>query len=217
MGRLKMNTLKGIAMCLAVMTTALPAHAYNQQKTGNLTVSANIHAPEYGVTLPPIGYVEFCARYKTECRNVGSGKTQAELNNRTWAQIVEVNDFVNDKVAPVTDMDLYGTAERWDYPSIAGDCEDYVLMKKRYLEGLGFAPEALLITVVFDENGDGHAVLLVRTDGGDFVLDNRRRPVLRWSETGYEFLKRQSQSNPRVWVSMSTRYARDRETIAGAN
>jgi predicted transglutaminase-like cysteine proteinase len=217
MGRLKMNTLKRLALCLAVMATALPAHAYNKQKTGNLTVSANIHAPEFGVTLPPIGYVQFCARYKAECRNVGNDKTQAELNNKTWAQLVEVNDFVNNKITPVTDMDLYGTVERWDYPSLAGDCEDYVLMKKRYLEGLGFAPEALLITVVFDENGDGHAVLMVRTDGGDFVLDNRRRTVLRWSETGYEYLKRQSQTNPRIWVSMSTRFAKHKNTIAGAN
>jgi len=212
-----MKIFKGVAMCLAMMITAVPAHSYNQQRHGNLTVSSSIHAPEFGVTLPPIGYVQFCARYKAECRNVGSGETQAELTNNTWAQLVEVNGFVNDKIAPVTDLDLYGTVERWDYPSIAGDCEDYVLMKKRYLEGLGFAPGALLITVVFDENGDGHAVLMVRTDGGDFVLDNRRRAVLRWSETGYEYLKRQSQANPRIWVSMSTRYAKDKDTIAGAN
>ena len=212
-----MKYLKGMAMCLAMMITAVPAHSYNKQKNGNLTVSSNIHAPQYGVTLPPIGYVHFCARYKAECRNVGNSETQAELNNKTWSQLLEVNDFVNDKIAPVTDLDLYGTVERWDYPSIAGDCEDFVLMKKRYLEGLGFAPEALLITVVFDENGDGHAVLMVRTDGGDFILDNRRRAVLRWSETGYEFLKRQSQENPRICVSMSTRHARNKNTIAGAN
>ena len=212
-----MRFYKGMAMCLALMITAVPAQAYSKQKSGNVTVSASVHAPQFGVTLPPIGYVHFCARYNAECRNVGSGKTQAELNNKTWAQIVEVNDYVNNKIAPVTDLDLYGTVERWEYPSIAGDCEDYVLMKKRYLEGLGFAPEALLITVVLDEVGDGHAVLMVRTDGGDFILDNRRSAVRRWSETGYEFLKRQSQENPRIWVSMSTRYARDRETIAGAN
>ena len=60
-------------------------------------------------------------------------------------------------------------------------------------------------------------VTLVRSDGGDFILDNRRRAVLRWSETGYEYLKRQSQKNPRIWVSMSTRYAKDKNTIAGAH
>ncbi len=204
-------------MCLAVMAMATSAQGYTKQSSGNLHGSSMVHSPEYGVTLPPIGYVEFCARYKAECRGVGTSMSETELSNKTWAQIVEVNDFVNDKIAPVSDLDLYNTVERWEYPSLAGDCEDYVLMKKRYLEGLGFAPETLLITVVFDENGDGHAVLMVRTDGGDFVLDNRRTAVLRWSETGYEFLKRQSQSNPRIWVAMSTRYAKDKATIAGAN
>jgi predicted transglutaminase-like cysteine proteinase len=212
-----MNILKGTAMCIAIMAMATSAEGYTKHKAGNLSASASIHAPEFGVTLPPIGYVQFCARYKAECRNVGSGQPEAELNNKTWAQIVEVNDFVNDKIAPVSDLDLYNTPERWEYPSLAGDCEDYVLMKKRYLEGLGFAPESLLITVVFDENGDGHAVLTVRTDGGDFILDNRRRTVLRWSETGYEYLKRQSQTNPRIWVSMSIKHNKNRETIAGAN
>lgn len=212
-----MKYLKGMALCLAVMATAIPAQGYTSSKTSNMSESSAIYSPQYGGTLPPIGYVEFCARYKAECRNVGAGKSSVDLNNKTWAQLVEVNDFANDKVAPVTDMDLYGTIERWEYPSLAGDCEDYVLMKKRYLEGLGFPSEALLITVVLDENGDGHAVLMVRTDGGDFVLDNRRRTVLRWSETGYEFLKRQSQANPRKWVAMSTRYAKNKETVAGAN
>jgi predicted transglutaminase-like cysteine proteinase len=212
-----MKLFAGTALCLAILANALPAQGYTSQKTSNMSASSSIHSPEYGVTLPPIGYVQFCARYKAECRNVGTGNSLVELNNKAWSQIVEVNGFANDKIAPVTDMDLYGTVERWEYPSLAGDCEDYVLMKKRYLEGLGFAPEALLITVVLDENHNGHAVLMVRTDGGDFILDNRRRAVLRWSETGYEYLKRQSQANPRIWVAMSTRYAKDKNTIAGAN
>jgi predicted transglutaminase-like cysteine proteinase len=92
-----------------------------------------------------------------------------------------------------------------------------VLLKKRYLEGLGFPAETLLITVVLDEHGDGHAVLMVHTDGGDFVLDNRRNTVLRWSETGYTYLKRQSRKNPRIWVSMNNKDNRSRGTIAGAN
>jgi predicted transglutaminase-like cysteine proteinase len=85
----------------------------------------------------------------------------------------------------------------------AGDCEDFVLLKKRYLEGLGFPAESLLITVVLDERGDGHAVLTVATDKGDFILDNRRTDVMRWSQASYHFLKRQSQEDPRLWVALS--------------
>ena len=106
------------------------------------------------------------------------------------------------KIAPISDQDLYGEPERWVYPTDAGDCEDYLLLKKRYLEGLGFPPEALLITVVLDEKTEGHAVLTVTTDGGDFILDNRRNDVLRWSDVNYTFLKRQSHSNPAQWMAL---------------
>jgi predicted transglutaminase-like cysteine proteinase len=58
------------------------------------------------------------------------------------------------------------------------------------------------VTVVRDKDGDGHAVLTVRTDKGDYVLDNQIEKILLWSDTGYRFVKRQSQSNPNVWVSL---------------
>jgi predicted transglutaminase-like cysteine proteinase len=115
----------------------------------------------------------------------------------------EVNSQVNASIEPVSDQELYAVPERWDYPVDAGDCEDYVLLKQRYLQDLGFPVESLLITVVLDEAGEGHAVLMVTTDKGDFVLDNRRSEVLRWSDTHYKFLKRQSQEDPRIWLALS--------------
>ena len=77
-----------------------------------------------------------------------------------------------------------------------------MLLKRRMLMQAGWPREALLITVVRDKKGDGHAVLTVKTDKGDFVLDNQEEEILLWSETGYRFVKRQSQSNPNVWVSL---------------
>jgi predicted transglutaminase-like cysteine proteinase len=103
----------------------------------------------------------------------------------------------------MSDEELYGKPEYWTLPTDAGDCEDYLLLKKHYLEGLGFPSEALLITVVLDEKSQGHAVLTVTTDKGDFVLDNRRNDVMRWSDTGYTYLKRQSAEDPRQWVSLT--------------
>ena len=58
----------------------------------------------------------------------------------------------------------------------------------------GWPREALLITVVRDKKGDGHAVLTVKTDKGEFILDNQNEDILPWSETGYRFVKRQSQA-----------------------
>jgi predicted transglutaminase-like cysteine proteinase len=102
----------------------------------------------------------------------------------------------------VSDVDLYKTAEKWTYPTSAGDCEDYALLKKRYLQSMGFSADELLMTVLLDEKGDGHAVLTIVADSGDFILDNRRDEILRWDQTPYKFLKRQSQQDPKQWVSL---------------
>ena len=67
----------------------------------------------------------------------------------------QVNNYVNSKIKPESDLDLYKTAEMWAYPTTAGDCEDYVLLKKRYLQSMGFAADELLITVLLDEKGAG--------------------------------------------------------------
>ena len=93
--------------------------------------------------------------------------------------------------------------EQWDYPDDGkGDCEDYVLLKRRMLMQAGWPREALLITVVRDKKGDGHAVLTVKTNKGEFILDNQESEILPWNKTGYRFVKRQSQSDPNVWVAL---------------
>jgi predicted transglutaminase-like cysteine proteinase len=157
----------------------------------------------YGKALPPVGYVEMCAREPKECQALGARKTRLALSPERWTLLYQVNAFVNGKIAPVSDEELYGKPEHWTFPTDAGDCEDYLLLKKRYLEGLGFPAAALLITVVLDEKSEGHAVLTVTTDKGDLVLDNRRNDVLRWNDTSYSFLKRQSAEDPRQWVSLT--------------
>jgi predicted transglutaminase-like cysteine proteinase len=55
---------------------------------------------------------------------------------------------------------------------------------------------------VRDKNGDGHAVLTVKTDKGEFILDNQNADIVLWSDTGYRFVKRQSQQDPNVWVAL---------------
>jgi predicted transglutaminase-like cysteine proteinase len=116
---------------------------------------------------------------------------------------VRINDWVNEAIEPMTDLEHWGVPERWNYPDDRyGDCEDYVLLKRRMLMEAGWPRQALLITVVRDKRGDGHAVLTVRTDRGDFILDNQNEEILLWSATGYRFVKRQSQSDPNAWVAL---------------
>jgi predicted transglutaminase-like cysteine proteinase len=195
LGKIGAATFAAIVLAAGQSASAGTVHNSTTAKDPNF-------ARVFGRTLPPIGFVEFCARNKNRCEPTGSLR-RTTLTNARLAMLRKVNTQVNSAIEPVSDQELYAVPERWDYPVDAGDCEDYVLLKKRNLEALAFPSESLLITVVLDEAGEGHAVLMVTTDQGDYVLDNRRNEILRWSDTRYRFLKRQSQEDPRVWMALS--------------
>ncbi len=201
------------ATCLAGIIATSGAQA---AKVNFDITETSIFTPVYGKTLPPIGHVNFCAVNRSECKNLGGTTRKVTLTKENWKIMHEVNNYANKTITPVTDDELYKVPEHWTFPTNAGDCEDYVLQKKRYLEGLGFPAETLLITVVLDELSLGHAVLTVRTDRGDFVLDNMRNDIRSWRSTGYTFIKRQSQHNPQQWVSLTNRgYNVSHTTAAG--
>ena len=126
-----------------------------------------------------------------------------ELTRALWAEMVDINNAINTAVTPRTDMEMWGQEEVWSYPDGLGDCEDYVLEKRRELMAAGVPAGSLLITVVRQPNGDGHAVLTVRTTEGDYILDNLEPRVLAWQETEYTYLKRQSEKNSGAWVSIT--------------
>ena len=154
-------------------------------------------------TRAPIGWVEFCVEYDPECKTKPSAPRDVVLSGQAWKDLVRINRTVNTNVKPMTDMDHWGVVERWNYPDDGyGDCEDYVLQKRKMLMQAGWPREALLITVVRDKHNDGHAVLTVKSDKGEYVLDNQTDDIVLWSDTGYRFVKRQSQSDPNVWVAL---------------
>ena len=188
----------------ALLCLGQTAHAKESGDRSTRGMRDEAFATVYGQTLPPIGFVDFCAQNKSECRaDADRVVPRVSLSGARWKSLNRINAHVNNTVRPVSDADLYKVPERWTYPVDAGDCEDYVLLKKRYLETLGFPAASLLITVVLDERGDGHAVLTAVTDKGDYILDNRRDQILRWSQTNYRFLKRQSAQDPKVWVALA--------------
>jgi predicted transglutaminase-like cysteine proteinase len=152
---------------------------------------------------PPIGWVEFCSAQPKECAASALAPRDVVLTNKAWKDLVRVNAWVNSSIRPMTDADHWGIVEKWSYPDDGyGDCEDYVLLKRRMLIEAGWPRQALLITVVRDNKGEGHAVLTVKTDKGEFILDNQVEEVLLWSDTEYRFVKRQSQSDPNVWIAL---------------
>jgi predicted transglutaminase-like cysteine proteinase len=152
---------------------------------------------------PPIGWVQFCETRPWECNAERTEPRDIQYSAATRRELDRVNRFVNERIKPLTDLEHYGVVERWTYPEDGyGDCEDYVLLKRRMLIQLGWPRSALLITVVRDKKGEGHSVLTVRTDKGEFILDNQVEEVLPWAETGYRYIKRQAQHDPNIWVSL---------------
>jgi len=150
-------------------------------------------------TAQPVGHYEFCLRMPAECTPQAYSAAPMKLTSAMWSLINEVNQEVNHAIIPITDQELWGIPEFWSYPERYGDCEDYVLEKRRRLVDAGLPASHLLITVVRQTNGDGHAVLTIRTDRGDLVLDNLTDRILPWRATDYEFLKRQSSRHAGQW------------------
>ena len=157
-----------------------------------------------GRTTQPVGHYEFCQKLPQECNERTPKQAPIELTRKLWATIVSVNNSVNTRITPRTDMEMWGKEEVWSYPDNGlGDCEDYALEKRRELMNIGVPAGDLLMTVARQPNGDGHAVLTVRTSLGEFILDNLQPKVLAWTDTDYTYLKRQSTENSGVWVTIN--------------
>ncbi len=149
----------------------------------------------------PYGWVGFCRRYAGECDHGTLPVVDINLSQRAVREISRINLWVNRTIQPVSDWDHWHVADQWDYPADGkGDCEDYALLKRRLLIAQGFPRQALLMTVVKDEHDEGHAILTLKTNHGEFVLDNLSNEIKPWAQTPYRFVKRQSQTDENTWV-----------------
>src|SRR4029078_6414321 len=143
---------------------------------------------------PTPAWVSFCERFPAECAIDLSEPEVISLTPDLWRTLASINEQVNTAIRPLSDQEHWGVVDRWDYPDDGyGDCEDIQLLKRKRLIEAGLPPRAvrmaggvgggaLLMRVVLVAVGAGHAVLMVRTDRGDFILDNQRGAVLAWSD-----------------------------------
>lgn len=191
-----------IAGSLLVGTILMLGGAATQARSGPSMPEAGSPA-ETGATVRPVAaWNAFCARLPAECTVDTTQPAKIPMTAALWKTLSTVNRRVNTRIKPITDQAHWGVVDRWDYPDDGfGDCEDYQLLKRRMLVERGLPRRALLMTVVIDEIGEGHAVLMVRTDRGDFILDNKTNAVLSWRDTGYAFIKREGQDSMK-WVSL---------------
>lgn len=155
-----------------------------------------------GAAKPLVAWAKFCETHASECAVDVSEPAVIELTPQVWKTIVSVNQRVNSSIKAVTDQDHWGAVDIWGFPDDGrGDCEDFQLLKRRILSESGIPRRAMRMTVVIDELGEGHAVLVVRTNRGDYVLDNKTSSVLPWHQTGYVYVKRESERAV-GWVSL---------------
>jgi predicted transglutaminase-like cysteine proteinase len=143
---------------------------------------------------PMAAWVDYCGRHADDCQLDLRQPLRVTLTPQLWKTILSINSQVNAAVQPLTDLAHWGVPDHWDLAEDGyGDCEDYQLLKRKLLVAAGLPRRALLMTVVLDTEEEGHAVLMIRTDRGDFILDNMRDDVRVWDDTGYTFVKRESQ------------------------
>jgi predicted transglutaminase-like cysteine proteinase len=156
-------------------------------------------------TLAPPAFYVFCSQTPSECLRTGPPIAAIRLTPALIGQLASVNRVVNAAIEEVADEDLYGQADVWTLAgSGQGDCEDFALLKRHRLIELGWPSSVLLITVVRNRQGEGHAVLTVPTDEGDLILDNQTNVIWTSTESGLRFYARQSRTDPLDWVTVAS-------------
>jgi predicted transglutaminase-like cysteine proteinase len=124
--------------------------------------------------------------------------------------IKKINLQINNKITWQSDLDRYGLEERWTMPLAFdlgryGDCEDFALEKRRLLLEMGIPAGALALATTTSKATGSHAVLVIRTTQGDYVLDNTTPWVLPWTETDYKWITIQEGSNLLQWRAVASR------------
>ena len=191
--------MRGFGAISTIMAAALLAAATLSTASAS---GRSLFMAVNGKTSQPIGHHEFCQVHVEDCSIRSDTRVRVKLDSARWRDLNQINTAVNTGIRPATDEELFGQPEIWTYPDTAGDCEDFVLLKRRDLLEKGWPAAALLITVVRQTNGDGHAVLTVTTDRGDLILDNLDPQVRLWSDTSYRYLKRQSEYDSGAWMAI---------------
>ncbi len=155
-------------------------------------------------SLAPMAFVRFCMRYPAECavHDDQSATVPVVLTRERKAELDAVNRAVNRAIRPQENTGGV-MAEEWLISPPAGDCNDYAVTKRHRLRALGWPSHALLLAEVALLSGEHHLVLVVRTDEGDFVLDNLNWNVRSVSRTTYHWVRAQQSSNPTFWSSIS--------------
>lgn len=179
--------LTGLTMAVTLFSTngAAAYHTFGRVSTPALVTET--------AAITPLSMQFFCAKHRNEC--AGGGRSQVSMSNNLMAVLKQVNGHVNRAIRPVRD-----STDSWDLNPTSGDCEDYVLSKRSALIRNGVSSGALRIAYTHTRRGEPHAVLIVRTSQGDFVLDNLTDAIKPLQASGYK-IRSMSSANPTSWTA----------------
>lgn len=99
-----------------------------------------------------------------------------------------VNESINNSTLFKEDPELYSKEEFWVVALREGDCEDYALAKRKILINEENS-EHLHLATCWTESGEYHAVLVVDTERGQYVLDNRHSKPQKKEHLPYKWHK----------------------------
>lgn len=105
------------------------------------------------------------------------------LRGRARSDQINLVNLELNRRAYILDPINWGVADYWASPAQFfqknGDCEDYSIAKYMSLRDLGLQPREMRVVVLNDENLKiPHAVLAVRNDGDELILDNQVNRVV---------------------------------------
>jgi predicted transglutaminase-like cysteine proteinase len=201
-GLLKLRPFSQAAGCFALAALAFVAIGSAQAQTVAALPKLSQPVAQAGTAKPIVGWVRFCEQHPVECSVDLDEPTSIKLTAKDWQTLQRINRQVNTTIKPRTDKDHWGVDDVWDLAEDGyGDCEDYQLLKRKLLVEAGFPRRALRMTVVIDDEDAGHAVMMLRTDRGDLILDNKKNAILPWHQTGYTYIKREGDSGS-TWASL---------------
>lgn len=165
--------------------------------------------PAFQHVAPPFGFIGYCNRNREDCTGGTDNPQPVTMTPEMWSEADLVNRHVN-ALPQVSDRARYGIDEFWTVADAeGGDCEDLAIAKRLALIERGWPASALLLATVTEWNGDGHAVLVIRTYHGDFVLDNKSPTIERADAVPYLWNRMQSDRRPWAWVNLDAANTRD--------
>jgi predicted transglutaminase-like cysteine proteinase len=91
----------------------------------------------------------------------------------SFSKAKAINSAINE-LPYKSDPERYNSPECWtEIDAKGGDCEDFALAKRAALLAAGADRSELHMVLCYTEKGQFHAVLVVDTNEGSFILDNR--------------------------------------------